>query len=165
MLACKARKRVCCIKIGNLNSAKSTNVINIDVQGPENSVKINMEADTGANITVLKGAMIEDLDWVNLEPTNVHIKGYDGVAKACLGKFELNFHNGTKLFKEMAYFSNSTTSNFLSRDACIALGIVPKGFPNEQVSTVKSSQDGIRGIIPPNVTEDRIRGIIPPNVT
>ena len=140
MVACKARKRVNCIKIESLNSAESTNVINIDAQGPERSVKIEMEADTGANITVLKGAMIENLNWVQLEPTNVHIKGYDGIAKACLGKFKLNFQHGNKTFKEMAYFSNSTTSNFLSRDACIALGIVPKGFPNEQVNGIKSSK-------------------------
>ena len=41
----------------------------------------------------------------------------------------------------MAYFSNTTTSNFLSRDACIALGIIPKGFPHEQVHAIKPVQD------------------------
>ena len=126
MAACKQPKRVNCIKIENLNSAKSTNIIDLDVLGPENSVKIDVEADTGANITVLKGEMIEDLNWVEMDATNIHLKGYDGMAKACLGKFELNLQNGTKSYKEIAYFSNSMTSNFLSRDACIALGIIPK---------------------------------------
>ena len=92
MPACKLPKRVNCIIIESLNSEKSTNNINIDAQGLEKSVKIEMEADTGTNIAVLKGAMMENLNSVQLEPTNVQIKGYDGIAKACLGKFEHNLH-------------------------------------------------------------------------
>lgn len=42
----------------------------------------------------------------------------------------------------MAYFSTSTTNNFLSRDACIALGIVPKGFPFEQINVIGSESGG-----------------------
>ena len=38
------------------------------------------------------------------------------------------------------YFSHKATSNFLSRDACKAFGIIPKGFPHEQLNSVKGGQ-------------------------
>lgn len=61
---------------------------------------MEMEANAGANITVINSEAIENLDWVELERTNFHIKGYDGIAKECLGKFELNLQSGSKSSEE-----------------------------------------------------------------
>ena len=70
----------------HFDAVKSTNLVVLDVIGPRKPVQIEIEADTGANITVLKLDTIQDLTWVEMQPTNVHIKGYDGLAKACFGK-------------------------------------------------------------------------------
>ena len=141
--ACQS-KRVNCIKIESVHSATSTNLVNLKVNGPKSDMDVEAEADTGANITVFKGDMLQDMDWVNLANTNVHIKGYDGTAKSCLGKSVIDLKLGNKIRKEEIFFSNSTTSNFLSRDACMALGIIPKGFSYEQVHAVKlGDQNGV----------------------
>ena len=117
MHACQS-KRVHCIQIESVHSAKSTNLVNLKVMGSNSSVEVEAEADTGANISVFKGDELQDLNWMNLEHTNVHIKGYDGTAKSCLGKAVMKLQLGNKIHQEEIFFSNSTTSNFLSRDAC-----------------------------------------------
>ena len=104
-------------------------------KGPAKHVSVNLEADTGANITVLKAGILEDMNWVNIEPTNMHIKGYSGIAEPCLGKAVVTFQHGNRSHQEEVFFSNQATSNFLSRDACMEFGIIPKGFPNVQVNT------------------------------
>ena len=75
MIACK-RGKVNCIKIGSLNRARSTNVIEMKAKGPKKIIPIQLEADTGANITVMRADMLEVMDWVKMEPTSMHIQGY-----------------------------------------------------------------------------------------
>lgn len=86
-IACNYSRKINCIKIESINSAISANVVEVEIQGPEKAVKVEMEADTGANINVFEGDAMQYLDWVDLQPTKVRIKGYDGVAKPCLGEF------------------------------------------------------------------------------
>ena len=72
--------RISCIKIEPVNMAKSTNVEKIMARGPSENVPINVEADTGANITLLKAEILKDLDRVQIESTDMYIRGYNGVA-------------------------------------------------------------------------------------
>ena len=111
MLACRP-KTVACIKVESINSAKSTNVVELNVLGPDTSVQIEVEADTGANITMAKAKILQELKWVKLEPTNVHIRGYSGVAKPCLGKAEINLQRGTRSHAEEVFFSITSTAIF-----------------------------------------------------
>lgn len=138
-----------------MNSAKSTNLVNVKIMGAKNSVDMEAEADTGANISVFIGEELQNIDWMDLEDTNVHIKGFDGTATSFLGKAVMKLQLGNKIHQEEIFFSSTTTSNFLSRDACMALGIIPKGFPHEQLHSVKSIQqkDAKRenGQIPPQM--------------
>ena len=62
----------------SVNSVKSTNVIEIIANGPYKDVPIQLEADTGVNITVLKAIYLEDLDRVEIEDTDMHIQGTMG---------------------------------------------------------------------------------------
>ena len=64
MNACPS-KRVNCIKIGSVHSAKSTNLVNLKAMGSTSSVEIEAEADTGANISAFKGDKLEYLKWIN----------------------------------------------------------------------------------------------------
>ena len=137
MPACKAKK-VSCIKVEKVHSTTSTNMITVKALGPETSIPVEVEADTGANITVVKAEVLQELDWVKLSPTDVHIRGYSGIAEPCLGKATVNLKMKNRCHKEDIFFSHKTTSNFLSRDACKAFGIIPKGFPHEQLNSVKS---------------------------
>ena len=82
----------------------------------------------GLEVNKRNGGLFFQLDWAHLRPTNAHIKGYNEITRESLGTLELNLLHGIKKFRGLAYFSNSTTSTILSRDACIALGTVPKGF-------------------------------------
>ena len=136
MPACKLGN-VACIKIESIKSAKSTNVVELDALGPGRTIQIEVEADTGATITVVKAEMLGDMDWLDLEPTNVHIKGYSGIVEPCIGKATVNYQRGARKHQEVVFFSNETTSNFLSRDACKAFGIIPQGFPHEQLNSLK----------------------------
>ena len=111
-----------------------------------------MEADTGANISVVQAEMMQDLDWVELEQTNVHIQGYSGIAEPCLGHAKVNLRFGTRYHEEDVFFSNTTTANFLSRDACKAFGIIPKGFPHVQLNSVKMDGNGSGGQNPMHKT-------------
>ena len=47
-----------------------------------------------------------------------------------------------KVSKNWPILATQPRPIFLSRDACIVLGIVPKGFPNEQINMVRSVEDG-----------------------
>ena len=62
----------------------------------------------------------------------MHDQGYSAVVEPCLGKAFLWFQKGKRSNIEEVYFSNKATSNFLSRDACMALRIVPPGFPDAE---------------------------------
>ena len=57
-------------------------------------IKLEVEADTGANISVAKAEILQEMDWIELEPTNVHIKGYSGMAEPCVGKAKVSFPRG-----------------------------------------------------------------------
>ena len=46
---------------------------------------------------------------------------------------------------EDVFFSNTSTANFLSRDACKAFGIISKGFPFVQLHSVKGGGNGCAG--------------------
>ena len=81
------------------------------------------------------------MDWVKLSPTDVHIRGYSGIAEPCLGKATVNLKMKNRCHKEDIFFSHKATSNFLSRDACKAFGIIPKGFPHEQLNSVNGGQN------------------------
>ena len=102
-----------------------------------------MEADTGANISVMKGQTIAKLSHLVLESTNVRIKAYNGTTSPCLGKSTLELQMGENKIKETVYFSNYTMANFLSRAACRGLGIIPKRFPLEQVNQINRARRAI----------------------
>ena len=129
-------KKINCIKIGSVNTTKSTNVVEIMATSPGKSVPIKLEADTGANITVMRAESLQEMDWVEISPTNMHIQGYSGIAEPCLGKANVTLQRGSRVHEEEIYFSNKTTANFLSRDACMSFGIIPTGFPHAEVNTV-----------------------------
>ena len=112
---------------------------------PDAEVPMTMEADTGANITVVKAENLENLDWIKIEPTNVHIMGYSGTAEPCLGHIKINLRRGGRSHVEDVFFSNTSTANFLSRDACKAFGTIPKGFPFVQLHSVNGDGNGCAG--------------------
>ena len=65
---------------------KSTNKVEImamgrSKNGPRSMVPVCVEADAGANITLLKAETLEDLDWVQMSVTDMHVQGYSGVVK------------------------------------------------------------------------------------
>lgn len=64
--------------ITNIHSTKSTNMVEIIALGPDTSIPIEIEADTGASITVKKADVLQELSWVKLRTTNVYITGYSG---------------------------------------------------------------------------------------
>ena len=84
-VACKAKK-VSCVKMGSVNCARSTNIVEISAIGPEKCHPIKVEADTGANITVFKAESLQEMAWVELEQTEMQIQGYSGIAETCVGK-------------------------------------------------------------------------------
>ena len=98
-----------------------------------------MEADTGTNITVFKAESLQEMEWVELEQTEMQIQGYSGIAENCVGKAKVTLQLGSRAQDEEIYFSNMATSNYLSRDACIMFKIIPKGFPHAEVNTLKAS--------------------------
>ena len=144
MEACRSKK-VSCIKVEADNCAQSTNNVEVAVVGPDAEVPMTMEADTGANITVVRAENLENLDWIEIEPTNVHIKGYSGTAEPCLGHAKINLRRGGRSHLEDVFFSNTSTANFLSKDACKALAIIPKRFPFVQLHSVKGDENGCSG--------------------
>ena len=83
-LACRAKK-VSCVKMGSVNCARSTNIVEISAIGPEKCHPIKVEADTGANITVFKAESLQEMAWVELEQTEMQIQGYSGIAENCVG--------------------------------------------------------------------------------
>ena len=94
------------------NTTKSTNIVQLTALVPNNSIELEVEADTGANITVAKAEILEEMDWIEMEPTNVHIKGYSGIAEPCVCKAKVNLKRRNKSHKEKVFFGNSSTSNF-----------------------------------------------------
>jgi len=51
----------------------------------------SVEADTGAIITLLNAEMLQDLDWIQMRASEMHVQGYNGVEEPCLGKAFLSF--------------------------------------------------------------------------
>ena len=139
MPACRSDKDNCAT-IADIYSSKSSEMLRIQAVGPKNSVSMDVVADTGANITVIKAENLQDLDWIVLEPTNMHVRGYSGVAEPCVGKAKIKIKVGSHAHLEEVYFSLKATSNFLSKDACKAFGIIPKGFPYEQLNAIKGGE-------------------------
>ena len=125
--------------MGSVNCARSTNIVEISAIGPEKCHPIKVEADTGANITVFKAESLQEMAWVELEQTEMQIQGYSGIAENCVGKAKVTLQLGSRAHDEEIYFSNMTTSNYLSRDACIMFKIIPKGFPHAEVNVLKAS--------------------------
>ena len=74
------------IKIEAVNMAKSTDVVKIMAMGRSKNVPINLEAETGGNVTFLIAGVMQDLDWVQMEATDMHIQGCSGVTEPCLRK-------------------------------------------------------------------------------
>ena len=136
-------KRVRCVKMGSVNCARSkgrsTNIVEISAIGPEKYHPIMVEADTGANITVFKAELLQEMAWAELEQTEMQIQGYSGIAENCAGKAMITLQLGSRTHDEEIYFSNMATSNYLSRDACIMFKIIPRGFPHAEVNTMKAS--------------------------
>ena len=77
---------------------------------------------------------------MTIESTDFHIRGYSGIVEPCVGKATVNLKLGQRCHAEEVFFSKETTGNFLSRDACKAFGIIPRGFPHEQLNAVKLRQ-------------------------
>lgn len=57
-------KKVGSINIEEVNSTKSTNVVEVTAVGPDASIPIEIEADRGANITVVKADTLQNMEWV-----------------------------------------------------------------------------------------------------
>ena len=73
---------------------------------------ISVEADTGANIILLKAEMLQDLDVVQMRATDMHVQGYYGVMEPCLGKAFLRFQRDKRSNIEEVHFCNKVKSNF-----------------------------------------------------
>ena len=61
------------MKIETVNMTKSRSIVEImamgrSKNGPRSMVPMSVEADNGANITLLKAEMLQDLDWVQIRP-------------------------------------------------------------------------------------------------
>ena len=69
--------------------------------GPEKSVEIEVQADTGSDVTVFNSKVMEHLDWMQLENTNVQLKAFDGRARRCLGAAVLQLQRGKKTCKDV----------------------------------------------------------------
>ena len=52
--------------------------------------KVDVEADTEANITVVKSVVLEELDWITLELTEVRIRGCSEIYEPGLRKSTVN---------------------------------------------------------------------------
>ena len=107
---------------------------------------IQLEADTGANITVMTAKYLDELDWVEIEDTNMHIQEYNGKAEPCFGKTSINFKRVNCCTTQIVYFSHKAVANFLSIDACMALAFVPSDFPYAEVNVVMETQSGSNGL-------------------
>ena len=140
MPACRLKK-VNCIKIENLNSIRDTNAVTLKALGPDCDLDFVVEADTGASVTLFSSKLIEDMPWINLESTDMHVKGFNSSIRRCKTMAKIELRLGKKTHEETIYFSDHTDSNFLSRGACKALYIIHAGFPTEQVSSMQL--DGI----------------------
>ena len=126
------------MKIESVNMVKSTNKVEIMAMGrsknrPRMMVPISVEEDTGANITLLKAEMTKDLDCVQMMVTDMHVQGYNGAVEPWLREAFLRFQRGKRSNIEEVYISNRKTSNFTSRDGCMALGIISTGLPYAEV--------------------------------
>ena len=71
----------------------------------------------------------------------MHIQGYNGRIDPCRYIAEVALQRGNRFHKEDIFISDTATSNYLSRDACIAFGIIPKEFPNEEVIGIKGGDE------------------------
>lgn len=78
------------------HSTKSNKSIKVKVQGPKASILAEVKTDKGANSTVMKAEILQELDWVELEPADVHIRGCSGIAEPCLEKATLNLEMGKR---------------------------------------------------------------------
>ena len=96
MPACRAKK-VSCIKIEDFHSTKFTNMVKVKSIGPVTSIPVEVEANTGANIAVMKADVLQELYWVELEPTDVHIRGYSVIVEPCFGKSNHQSQNGSSI--------------------------------------------------------------------
>ena len=45
-----------------------------------------IEADTGTTIIIVKADVLQEMDWVTMDATDVHIRGYSGILEPRLGK-------------------------------------------------------------------------------
>ena len=111
------------------------------------SFHVQVEADTGANITLFQQEMLRHIKRTRLQPTNIHDMTFNGEADPCLGKAVVTLDLGNRRWKEMVFFSKFTKSNILSRGACMKLGLIPEGFPYEQVHTVLNSWKMLPGML------------------
>ena len=75
-------------------------MVKVKEQGPKTSIPVDVEADTGASITAMKAEILQELDWVELEPTDVHIRGYSVIAEPCLGKATIDLRIGKRYQSE-----------------------------------------------------------------
>lgn len=127
MPACRA-KRVSCIKIEDVHSTKSANMVMVRALGPISSIPLELEADTGANITVMKADVLQEMDWVKLQPTDVHIRGYSGIAEPCLGKATINLKMGLRSHEEEVFSVTGRLRTFYHARPAKHLEIFRKGF-------------------------------------
>lgn len=128
MPACKYKK-VHCIKIEFVNCAKYSNTVDMIAKGPKQGVQIKLEADTGANITVLKAIIMEDLDLVNMEPTNLHIQGYCETPEPCLGKAFINLQRSNRWRKKSPFLASKLLPTFYPEMHAWNLELYQKDFP------------------------------------
>ena len=73
MPACRAH-RIACIKVKSVNTTTSTNIVQLTAFGLNNSIELEFESNTGANIIVSKAEILKEIDWIDVAPTNVNIK-------------------------------------------------------------------------------------------
>lgn len=62
-------KGVDCIKVKDIHSPKSTNIVRVKACGPKTSIPVGIKADTGANITVMN-YQVNKAIWYNGSCTN-----------------------------------------------------------------------------------------------
>ena len=111
MPACRVKK-VNCIKIKNINSIRDTNVVTLKALGPDCDLDVVVEADTGAKVTLFSSKVIEDMPWINLESTDMHVKGFDSSIRRCKAVAQIELRLGKKIHKETVYFIDHTEAFF-----------------------------------------------------
>lgn len=96
--------------------------------------------DTGANICLIGPTQLKllgiHLNQIYSGTFNISVAG--GSSIKAIGSFNTKLTLGDRVTSQNVFFSKSADRFFLSRQACIALGIVPPSFPHPPIDSIES---------------------------